>query len=1125
MGRSKEEIAEASYQFTKLLVELCEFYRVDEDNLIVCNKNDRYLVIQRNKNSEMSKVAVSREDKRISYTYEILSPFAEAFQEYKAQEWLFHHLERVCAYLIKEIILFKIDNNYCDVWGNNNKDIIIKEIKNIHVEDFMVIKFSKKGNIAWARPALLFGKKRIEPKIFEILKTIYEEIFSEKFSDDILKANKYQHIVTIKEIAETDAKLHVFITLLSELEKSANLINLNLPVTKLQEYLKQLQDYCIKSDTPVKPSDNTSDFGLFYYYLDKNEKEYSYKNIYEHHFTPPPLPELDDPSSNYLPSTNRYGDYNRYNLPSTNLLSREMQQAGMEFLTKYRMSIFNVTIPQNSMIVHQLEKNDPSVQKMDDALTYVTEVISNYSTQYIRDSNAEIATIAEDKIEMKLLMTFQDEKERQKWLPGIASNGVLFCYKGFAINLNEHIYNEKALEEIASKYGYALGPKIPAGYISLKTFTTLYGIISGCVNKNNELDYNLINRTLLNKFDIVENNIYAPIAVPDYSSWQPSDDVYILYKYINPTYNFSAPGCKFICFNSKNGALIYSVIRIIKDDKYLLLPVTNWVKDNENPASFFVMPQGKAPLLNLDFINSQGAEIILTDDLELAYKHGTEYADSGLIWTSWYGGKKAMTNVDWSVLEGRKVYCFFKENDENLKDRLSVLMKLFEIFNNFKQTYLNIIGIDQNGKYEKIMHKDFVAYAQKQGVYIPKKIKELYTGYVEFDRKEKHEIKYVIDGIIRENSLTMIYAPSGIGKTWLSMSIAQALAKGDDVFEGWENSSAPRGVGIFFGEMDKRGIDNRATAIRKLHIGDIRNLLSPPPRKLELSEPEDQKMIDNYINTFNNEHEAKMSVLILDNLNTLASKATSQKGWSNFFKWIEEKKKQGITVILIHHPNKDGKYFGSSHILNTVDLMIHAADKDQIKTKLLKILKKNGQIIEDALRSVLVKDITMFLLYDKERYGSTGKENSCKISLKNLDTDQVFWKVESPDYESLLNEYDYSLDDFSQDAMDELVTGESAWQYFPKETEVPDEITYPSGKAFKNLKVKEQAKIIETIWVNNYKTTGKSISTTKLAKLLKVSRSKIDSIRKGTKTQVNDFKIKYPEYFNSVYYQSKVNYK
>ena len=1112
MERRREEILEASYQLTKLLVELCGFYRVDKNNRVQDIKNKSFLHIKKLRSSVIFPVRVFKDKIKTPKPTYFLAPLAKEYQGSETQQWLFFHLERVCAYLTKKIVLNIIKNYFLSgskLNNQRNKSTIKFDIKTfqyleeIPVSSYLSIPFcARTKTLSIQAKTVSVLQEMLEPTRTEKLLAIYKTIFDKKLYQEFALGHQYKKEVEIKEFLETETKLKVILDILSELQKWSHFTNHKLPLKELQDHLSQIKTYCDNLLWVNSPSVDIYRIDRDFSFIGKGGCEYSYNNTYD----------SDVPTFYY----NEKRIFNSNNLLLTNFHQRVKRQnfeADVRFLKKQNMPIDNCTIPQTPQTVHQLEKKDLKTQKKDDISAYVADVISNYYPQALRDINAEMHVIAKDKIEMRLLMTLQDDKERQKWLPGIQKNEAFFSYKGVAVNLNEHLYNQKALLQIATKYNYSLPHEVPQGYILEKRFTTLYGIINGCVDKNNVLDDDLIHKTLATKFDIDENNIYAPVAIPDYSNWQPSDDVNIFYKFIDPN-------CNFISFKSKNGSLLYGLIRIPDGNKCLLLPVTNWVKDNENPASFFVMPQGKAPLLNLDFIYSQNAKIILTEELELAYKHGTECAASGFIWTSWYGGKRAMKNVDWKVLEGREVYCFFKENDENLKDKLSVLMKLFKIFSNFEQTYLNILCVDPNGNYRKVKHKDFVAYAQKQQVYIPKEIKELHTGYVEFGREEKHETKYVVDGIIREKSLTMIYAPSGIGKTWLSMSIAQALAKGNDIFEGWENSYGSRGVGIFFGEMDKHGIDNRGTDIRYLHIGDIENLLSPPPKNLELSKPEGQKVIDNHINTFNNEHDVKMSVLILDNLNTLAPKATSQAGWSSFFKWIEEKKKQGITVILIHHPNKEGKYFGSSHILNTVDLMIHAADKDQIKTKLIKIFKDKEKIIEESLKSILAKDITMFLLYDKERYGYTGDINTCKISLKNLGTDQVYWEVESPDYESFLNEYNYSLDDFSQVAMDELATGEFPKQYSPKKTDISTPNTYPTGKAFEKLELEEQGKIIENIWVNKQKAIGKSISATKLATLLGVSRSKVDSIRKNTQTQVNDFKAKYPEYFNSDYYQS-----
>ena len=42
--------------------------------------------------------------------------------------------------------------------------------------------------------------------------------------------------------------------------------------------------------------------------------------------------------------------------------------------------------------------------------------------------------------------------------------------------------------------------------------------------------------------------------------------------------------------------------------------------------------------------------------------------------------------------------------------------------------------------------------------------------------------EYIIDPIISEKSITLMYAPTGIGKTWFSMCIALAASNGKPLF-------------------------------------------------------------------------------------------------------------------------------------------------------------------------------------------------------------------------------------------------------------------------------------------------------------------------------------------------------
>jgi len=1121
--------ANEAFDFFKSLIELCGFYRVNNENAIE-DKNGNLLYLGEFSGNNKLKLLAGRfltvsskcynfsENATVQKVY--LFGKNMSFENDKGEvafiplaldkndnlfftknfinEWFWLHLEMVCAYLLKKMILSIMLSHYNNDYCNNffqPTDIIsigdLKEVADIDLNNFISIKYKQDNQTCWAEEDLL-RNQRISLSTKKILQCLYQKLFPNKIAIHPKRNLKSYSSISI---AETFLKLKLVITLLAKLNFTEENYSKH-PANRLQKHLNNFDSYlqylsCVSRSSTDIYTENTTVF-----LLSLNGTKLSVDNIYGEALRP---------------------IYARINSTYYNELSRrsKMQltyqtpfERTVKFYNAQKMPVINNDIPAAPIPVHQLEQNEARREmrtyEKKEIPAHIADVIQNYSPQAQRNVEKELEVIAKDKIEMCLMMTLQNEKERQKWLPGMAVNGTLLTYKGAAVNLNEHFHNQSALIAVLPKYKFSSQPQLPFGYVSNRIFTDLYGLINSCVDENNFFSEDKTIVQLKDKFNISKTNILAPVAVPDYSKWQPSDDVNIFYKYIYP-------GCSFISFNSQNGALIYGLLRVQQGNESRLLPITNWVKENENPASFFVMPQGKAPLLNLDIMaNRPHANIIVTDDLELAYKHGVEYAMSDVIWTSWYGGKDAMKNVDWEPLKGRKVFYAFKEDGDNFKEQLKAGIELLKIFEEFPDTYLNIIAVNSNRVGKKLKHYDFIIQAKKSKINIPQKLKKL-ASHVNLDRKVKHKTQFVINDIIKEKNLVVLFAPAGAGKSWLTMSMALALSKGENVFSGWESPSEPRGVALICGEMTLEELEDRGTDLGKIYNANIDNILCPVPKSMELSEPESQMEIDNQIARFNNENDTKISLMILDNLNKLAHKATREDAWNRFYKWLEKKKEAGITTILVHHPNKTGAIHGTNQIMNSADLVLCAADKDIIKSRLLKLFGNKELQVKEKLKNIFSPGATMYLMFDKERNINLGNVQTTQISLKEIGTENIHWEVTQPGYGELLKAHGYSLDQFSKLFFSELETGKFTVPKQQKNNK-PAKKNIPTGDNFKKLSTKKQGEIIEKIWLEHIKETRKSLSSSKLAKQLNVSKTLIDSVRKETNTRLGDLKTKYPEY-------------
>ncbi len=156
-----------------------------------------------------------------------------------------------------------------------------------------------------------------------------------------------------------------------------------------------------------------------------------------------------------------------------------------------------------------------------------------------------------------------------------------------------------------------------------------------------------------------------------------------------------------------------------------------------------------------------------------------------------------------------------------------------------------------------------------------------------------------------------IYAPRGLGKTWLSLAMADAAARGGGIGE-WEAGARGRNVLIVDGEMSLAETKSRAAAIGM--ASEVRwfhheHLFEQQEKVINLSDPEQQDALFSFC------REAGIEVLILDNLSCLFSgvRENDADDWGELIlPWILRFRRVGIAVVIIAHAGRNGLMRGTS---------------------------------------------------------------------------------------------------------------------------------------------------------------------------------------------------------------------
>ena len=170
--------------------------------------------------------------------------------------------------------------------------------------------------------------------------------------------------------------------------------------------------------------------------------------------------------------------------------------------------------------------------------------------------------------------------------------------------------------------------------------------------------------------------------------------------------------------------------------------------------------------------------------------------------------------------------------------------------------------------------------------------------------------------------LCMIYAPRGLGKTWVAMALANAIASGGKFLSG--HAPEPRRVAYIDGEMPGAVLQERLSAIM---AGSGTRPPSPDYLQFiasdlhrdgipDLSTAEGQEQFEPLLE--------ETDVAIIDNLSTVMrnGRENESDSWIPVQEWALRQRRAGRSVVFIHHAGKGGNQRGTSKREDILDTVI-----------------------------------------------------------------------------------------------------------------------------------------------------------------------------------------------------------
>lgn len=179
----------------------------------------------------------------------------------------------------------------------------------------------------------------------------------------------------------------------------------------------------------------------------------------------------------------------------------------------------------------------------------------------------------------------------------------------------------------------------------------------------------------------------------------------------------------------------------------------------------------------------------------------------------------------------------------------------------------------------------------------------------------------ILEPLLPAKGLAMIYAPRGIGKTWVALGVAHAIASGS-AFLRW-NATTPRRVLYIDGEMPAALLQTRYAAIVAASGADapaenFRIVAADfqPDGLPDLADPDAQRFYDFVI--------ANADVIIVDNLSTIARglRENEADSFAPVQGWLLRQRADGRSVISVHHAGKNGGQRGTSRKEDVLDSVL-----------------------------------------------------------------------------------------------------------------------------------------------------------------------------------------------------------
>jgi putative DNA primase/helicase len=183
--------------------------------------------------------------------------------------------------------------------------------------------------------------------------------------------------------------------------------------------------------------------------------------------------------------------------------------------------------------------------------------------------------------------------------------------------------------------------------------------------------------------------------------------------------------------------------------------------------------------------------------------------------------------------------------------------------------------------------------------------------------------EFVIEPLLHERGLVMVYSWRGVGKTWFALGLGHAVATGG-TFLKWQAKKPCRVLHVC-GEMTAADLKQRLQAMvatagkRPLDPRSYRIISADLQERgiPDLATLDGQAAMDAVLDD--------AEIIIFDNVSTLfrTGQENESESWVPVQNWLLKLRREGRSVVIIHHSNKAKAQRGTSKREDVLDVVLN----------------------------------------------------------------------------------------------------------------------------------------------------------------------------------------------------------